>query len=71
MPTYNAKCKDCFHLFTFSAPIRAMDDVPPCPICGKPAERVYTAPEGGFILRGGGWFKAGGFGAKGWKKEEK
>ncbi len=63
MPTYEYACRSCGHRFEeiqrISEP--ALED---CPKCGeKSAQRLIS--QGNFILKGGGWYTTGGYGAPG------
>jgi putative FmdB family regulatory protein len=62
MPTYNAKCEKCKVIIEYIAKITDMDkDIPTCPQCEKLMERTYMGATGGFVLKGRGWFKDGGY----------
>jgi putative FmdB family regulatory protein len=61
MPTYNARCIKCKTTIQYQSNIVKCEDTPPCPKCGGETKRVFTKPEGGFILKGQGWFKKGGY----------
>jgi predicted nucleic acid-binding Zn ribbon protein len=37
------------------------EDFPRCPECGTRMDKVWITPEGGFVLKGGGWFNKGGY----------
>lgn len=65
MPTYNYKCNKCHHTFQQMRPIKNRDELPDCPRCNHESSRIFISPEGGFILKGHGWYKPGGFGGKG------
>lgn len=61
MPTYAAKCKDCSHEWEYVAKISA-NDPGPCPQCdNENTERMPVVNKTGFILKGKGWYKSGGF----------
>lgn len=63
MPKYDAKCEKCEAVFEYDAPIlEAGDPPPPCPACGHDkTTKQFTLNTGGFILKGDGWFKKGGY----------
>ena len=58
MPTYTAKCQKCETEFEYQASI-LHEEAPPCIKCQSTADKIWTSPEGGFILKGGGWAKDG------------
>jgi len=60
---YDAKCNDCETVFEYERSIKdAQTPTPPCPKCKSHlTERVFTLNSGGFILKGQGWFKKGGY----------
>jgi putative FmdB family regulatory protein len=60
---YDAKCNKCEHVFEYDAPIsEAGDPPPPCPKCGHmETTKQFALNSGGFILKGNGWFKKGGY----------
>lgn len=59
MPMYVFKCKkeDCGH--TQSKRQKHEDPPPPCEKCEGEMERAIG--QSSFILKGGGWFKTGGY----------
>lgn len=63
MPKYDAKCDKCGIIFEYEAPIlEAGDPPPPCPTCSNfETKKVFSLNSGGFILKGKGWFKKGGY----------
>jgi putative FmdB family regulatory protein len=63
MPKYDAECEKCGHKFEYSVPIlNAGDPPPPCEKCGdNKTKKVFVINSGGFILKGDGWFKKGGY----------
>lgn len=63
MPKYDAKCEKCEVVFEYTAPIStAGDPPPPCEKCGSPeTKKVFVINGGGFVLKGEGWFKKGGY----------
>ena len=63
MPKYDAKCEKCETIFEYTAPIStAGDPPPPCEKCGHPkTTKVFVINGGGFVLKGEGWFKKGGY----------
>lgn len=63
MPKYDAKCEKCETVFEYTAPIStAGDPPPPCEKCGHPkTTKVFSINGGGFVLKGEGWFKKGGY----------
>jgi len=68
MPTYEYACKACGHQFE---EIQKMSDPPVdvCPKCGeKAAQRLIS--QGNFILKGGGWYTTGGYGAPAKKSDD-
>lgn len=44
MPEYRYRCNDCETVFDVEEDIEADHDVAPCPGCGQPCDRVWTAP---------------------------
>jgi len=54
MPLYEYECEKCGERFEYQQP---MSEAPKtvCEKCGGRIERVISA--GGFILKGGGWYK--------------
>ena len=61
MPTYEYACQACGHAWE---EIQRMSDatLETCPKCGeKKAQRLIS--QGNFILKGGGWYTTGGYGA--------
>lgn len=62
-PTYRFICKMCGLSTEKSLKISSRDDESKWPICdcGAIMERAWISPEGGFILRGRGWYKKGGY----------
>lgn len=63
MAKYDAKCDKCEYVFEYDAPIsEAGDPPPPCPECGHDkTTKQFVLNSGGFILKGDGWFKKGGY----------
>lgn len=63
MAKYDANCEKCDETFEYEAPIReAGDPPPPCPKCGAfETKKVFAINSGGFVLKGDGWFKKGGY----------
>lgn len=63
MPKYDAKCGKCEEVFEYEAPIlEAGDPPPPCPKCGHDKTvKQFALNSGGFVLKGSGWFKKGGY----------
>lgn len=63
MAKYDAKCDKCEHVFEYTAPIsEAGDPPPPCPQCGhSKTTKQFVINGGGFVLKGSGWFKKGGY----------
>ena len=69
MPTYNAKCPKCQKEFEYFCKISERESaLPYCSTCkdegGTPVktEAAFTSNTvGGFILKGHGWFKKGGY----------
>jgi len=60
MPTYQYKCKQCDHEFEVKQ--RMTDDpLSQCPECGKTTLKKIINNQGGFQLKGSGWFKTGGY----------
>lgn len=60
MPTYSYKCKDCEHEFDINQRI-VEDALTECPECNKEELVKIIKAEGGFQLKGKGWFKSGGY----------
>lgn len=60
---YDAKCKDCELTFEYERSIKdTKEPAPPCPQCKSQAtEKVFSLNAGGFVLKGQGWFKKGGY----------
>lgn len=72
MPTYNAKCPKCEHeqeYFCKMSEREKKEALPDCENLLPNGERCQTKMEnaftsnnqGNFILKGGGWFKTGGY----------
>lgn len=64
MPTYRFMCPKCSLSCEVShVPITADEDHPAWPECqcGVKMQKVWINPEGGFVLKGGGWEKKGGY----------
>jgi len=63
MPTYNFKCNTCLTIFPHQCKISERNRKFPCPNlkCVGMCSKIYTKPTGGFILKGPGWHKSGGF----------
>lgn len=61
MPTYTYVCTGCAHEIEAQRAVSDRMRAEICPKCKSPAERAFRANYGGFILKGGGWFKKGGF----------
>ena len=70
MPTYNAKCPECDEVQEYFCKMSERESaLPDCTMCidkktGKPVktEVAFTSnTAGGFILKGSGWFKKGGY----------
>lgn len=61
MPTYSYECKKCGHEFDIMQ--RIVDDaLTDCPECkAKELKKVIKLNDGGFALKGKGWFKSGGY----------
>lgn len=61
MPTYSYECKKCGHEFDIVQ--RMVDDpLTDCPSCNeKELKKVIKVSDGGFALKGKGWFKSGGY----------
>jgi len=60
MPTYEYHCKECEFVWE---EVQKMSEKPltTCPNCEEEsAERLVSGGQG-FILKGGGWFKSGGY----------
>lgn len=63
MPTYEYACASCGH--QLEAKQRISDDpLTDCPECGESALRKQLTNSGGFVLKGGGWYKDGYAGSK-------
>jgi predicted nucleic acid-binding Zn ribbon protein len=37
------------------------NEYPLCPECDHKMDKIWINAEGGFVLKGGGWFKNGGY----------
>lgn len=69
MPTYDAKCPKCEEKKEYFCKISERESaLPHCSTCkdeaGGPLKMVPSFsgnPQGGFILKGRGWFKSGGY----------
>lgn len=62
MITYNAKCEPCGTKVSYQAKMSEREaSLPTCPVCKEVMELDFTPNEGGFILKGSGWYKSGGF----------
>lgn len=58
--TYEYVCKECGH--HWEAEQKITDDaLTTCPACGKESAERLISGGGGFVLKGGGWFKNGGY----------
>jgi putative FmdB family regulatory protein len=58
MPTYEYACSACGH--QLEAQQRMSEDpLVECPQCGEAALRKQLNNAGGFVLKGGGWYKDG------------
>lgn len=60
---YDAKCNKCAHVFEYERSIKeSVTPTPPCPKCASTeTEKVITLNGGGFVLKGQGWYKKGGY----------
>jgi putative FmdB family regulatory protein len=60
---YDAKCNDCKIIFEYERSIKQSGEpAPQCPQCKSQAtEKVFSVNAGGFVLKGQGWFKKGGY----------
>lgn len=64
MPTYRFVCKKCALMTEKELKYSEFSDpskYPLCQSCGSEMDKVWISPEGGFILKGEGWHKKGGF----------
>jgi predicted nucleic acid-binding Zn ribbon protein len=62
MPTYLGRCPECEYEEEYWAKMdRQHEDCPFCPDCGEQMDSVPIVNEGGFILKGDGWHRGGGF----------
>jgi len=62
MPTYLAKCPKCSKELEYYAKIQDKEkDLPECPDCLIKMITAFLGATGGFILKGQGWFKKGGY----------
>ena len=61
MPTYDFQCSTCkkrFSRFVFMSEVKKQK----CPECGGKSKVLWTPnTQGGFVLKGKGWFKKGGY----------
>lgn len=56
--TYTYECRDCGHKWEAEQRISA-EPLKECPVCKKDrAKRLISGP-GGFVLKGGGWYRDG------------
>ena len=60
MPTYEYECEKCGLAVDITRKLSEKAEPVPCPNCGKPMAQVITGGNG-FVLKGGGWYKGGGF----------
>jgi len=60
---YDAKCIACNTTFEYERSIKEpITPTPPCPKCkSENTEKVFTLNAGGFVLKGQGWYKKGGY----------
>ena len=56
MPIYEYRCGECSH--QFEKLVRAQGTEAKCPECGS-GQVTKLVSSGGFILKGGGWYKDG------------
>jgi len=60
MPTYNYECKKCENKLEVMQKITA-EPLITCPKCNKDELKKVIVSNGGFQLKGKGWFKSGGY----------
>ena len=60
MATYEYKCEECSHKWD---EVQSMQDPPitTCPECKKETAKRLISGGLGFVLKGSGWFKSGGY----------
>lgn len=56
--TYDYICKSCEHTWEQEQGIKE-DPITMCPKCGEETAQRLISGGGGFILKGGGWFRTG------------
>lgn len=62
MPTYRFLCAKCGKTVEEMCKITIKpNEYPACPECGNKMDKIWINAEGGFVLKGGGWFKSGGY----------
>lgn len=60
MPTYDYHCEHCDTEFTCYRSIKD-ETLPECPECGAKTVRKLVSKGTGFVLKGDGWEKKGGY----------
>ncbi len=45
MPRYDFRCRECGAVIDVELPVERASDAQICPVCGQPAERLYTMPK--------------------------
>lgn len=63
MPTYDYACGSCGHQMEVQQRM-SEDPLTECPACGENALRKQLHNSGGFVLKGGGWYRDGYAGSK-------
>jgi len=56
--TYSYKCTDCGHKWDAQQKITE-DAHRDCPVCKKPTAKRLISGKGGFVLKGGRWYRDG------------
>ena len=62
-PTYKFMCTKCGLSMTQSMKMSSSQDETKWPLCdcGERMQKTWISPQGGFILKGKGWYKKGGY----------
>ena len=62
VPTYRFLCAKCGKTLEQMCKITIKEnEYPLCPECDHKMDKIWINAEGGFVLKGGGWFKKGGY----------